>query len=254
MDIKCRYSGLTPDAVVLVTTLRALKMHGGRGKVVAGKPLPAELLQEDLSALERGCANLTRQIENVHHFGVPVVVAINRFPTDTDRELHLVERQAVQAGAEGAYVTEVWRHGGAGGRELAQAVIRAAEKPNRFRFLYPLDWPIDQKIETIATQIYGAAAVDYLPPAQRKLKLYTDLGYGHLPICMAKTHLSLTDDPTQKGAPRGWRLTVRDIRLSAGAGFLYPLCGEMMTMPGLGSSPALHRIDIDENGHTIGLF
>ncbi len=254
MNIKCRYSGLVPDVVVLVTTIRALKMHGGLGKVVAGKPLPDELLKEDLDALERGCANLTKQIDNVHRFGVPVVVAINLFPADTDREISLVELQAVKAGAEGAYVTNVWGQGGAGGTDLARAVIRAAEKPNRFRFLYPLQWPIKKKIETIATQIYGADGVDYLPPAERKLKLYTDLGYADLPICMAKTHLSLTDEPSRKGAPKGWRLTVRDIRLSAGAGFLYPLCGEMMTMPGLGSSPALHRIDIDEHGRTVGLF
>jgi len=254
MNIKCRTSGLVPDAVVLVATMRALKMHGGLGKVVAGRPLPEELLREDLGALERGCANLVKQIENARRFGVPVVVAINRFPADTDREISLVELQAVNAGAEGAFVTEVWAEGGAGGVDLARAVLRAVEKPNRFRFLYPLDAPIDQKIETIATQIYGAEGVDYLPAAQRKLKLYTDLGFADLPICMAKTHLSLTDDPNRKGAPKGWRLTVRDIHLSAGAGFLYPLCGEMMTMPGLGATPALQRIDIDEHGRTIGLF
>lgn len=254
MNIKCRTSGLVPDAVVLVATIRALKMHGGLGKVVAGRPLPEELLREDLGALERGCANLVKQIENARRFGVPVVVAINRFPADTDWEISRIELQAVNAGAEGAFVTEVWVQGGPGGTELARAVIRAAEKPKRFRFLYPLDAPIHQKIETIASQIYGAEGVDYLPAAQRKLKLYTDLGFADLPICMAKTHLSLTDDPNQKGAPKGWRLTVRDIRLSAGAGFLYPLCGEMMTMPGLGSSPALQRIDIDERGCTIGLF
>ena len=254
MDIKCRYSGLTPNCAVVVATVRALKMHSGRFKVVAGKPLDPGLVQENLEAVEEGCANLTKQIENMRLFGVPVVVALNRFTTDTDKEIALVQKIAVEAGAEGAYVSEVWAKGGAGGEELARAVVKAADKPSNFRFLYPLDASIKEKIETIATKIYGADGVDYSPIAEQKIRLYTRTGYDKLPICMAKTHLSLSHDQNLKGRPRGYRIPIRDIRASMGAGFLYPLLGEMRTMPGLPSVPAGNAVDIDEAGRTVGLF
>ena len=254
MDIKCRYSGLTPNVVVMVATVRALKMHGGAGKVVAGKPLPKELVEENIPALEKGAANLIKQIENAKLFGVPVVVAVNRFTSDTDKEIEVVRKIAEEAGAEGAYVSEVWAKGGAGAIELAEAVVAAAENPNDFRFLYPLDIPIKEKIEIIATKIYGADGVEYTPTAEKRIALYEKMGYGNMPICMAKTHLSLTHNPKLKGAPRGWTLPVKDIRASVGAGFLYPLCGEIRTMPGLGSKPAFLNVDIDENGKVVGLF
>jgi formate--tetrahydrofolate ligase len=253
-NIKCRYSGLVPNVVVIVATIRALKMHGGLGKVVAGKPLPDELKRENLPALEKGCANLAANIRIALQFGVPVVVAVNRFSTDTDAEIQLVQRLAVEAGAEGAFLSDVWAKGGAGGIELAEAVLAACEKPSNFRFLYPLDAPIKEKIETIATKVYGAEGVDYLPEAEAKIKLYTSLGYDKLPICMAKTHLSLSHEPSWKGAPKGYRLPIRDIRASVGAGFLYPLCGDMRTMPGLPSVPAFTNVDLDENGRVKGLF
>jgi len=254
MNIKCRYSGLTPDAVVMVCTIRALKMHSGRYRVVAGRPLDPGLTREDLKAVEDGCANLDKQIENVRLFGVPVVVAINLFPTDTAAEIELVRQRSLAAGAEGAHVSEVWASGGAGGEELARAVLKAAERPKHFRVLYELDWPIKQKIETIATRIYGADGVDYLPAAEQQIKKYTDLGYANLPICMAKTHLSISHDPALKGRPRGFRVPIRDVRASLGAGFLYPLLGEMRTMPGLPSEPNTWKIDLDDDGNIVGLF
>ncbi len=253
-NIKCRYSGLIPNVVVIVATIRALKMHGGLGRVVAGKPLPDELKRENLPALEKGGANLAANIHIAKQFGIPVVVAINRFGTDTDAEIKLVQRIAVEAGAEGAFMSDVWAKGGAGGIELAEAVLAAAEKPSNFQFLYPLDAPIKTKIETIATKVYGADGVDYLPEAEAKIKLYTSLGYDKLPICMAKTHLSLSHEPSWKGAPKGYRLPIRDIRASVGAGFLYPLCGDMRTMPGLPSEPAFTKVDLDESGKVVGLF
>jgi len=254
MDIKCRYSGLTPDAVILVATIRALKMHGGLGRVIAGKPLPDGFAKENLDALDKGCANMARQIANVRLFGVPVVVAINHFPTDTEREIALVQQHAVDAGAEGAYLSQVWAKGGEGGLALAEAVIAAAEKPSNFRFLYPLDIPIKEKIEAIATKVYGADGVDYERTAEKKIAQYTEWGYDNLPICMAKTHLSLSHIASWKGVPTGFRLPIRDVRASIGAGFLYPLCGPVRTMPGLGSKPAFKGVDIDEEGRTVGLF
>ena len=254
MNIKCRYSGLIPNCVVMVCSIRALKMHSGKYKVVAGKPLPEELLKEDLKAVEDGLANLEKQIENALIHGVPVVVAINRFFTDTEKEITLVQKKAKEFGAEEAVVSEVWEKGGEGGKDLASAVIKASEKPNNFRFLYSLDSSIKDKIYTIATKIYGAKDVQYLPPAEEKIKIYTNLGWDKLPICMAKTHLSLSHDPTLKGRPRDFILPIRDIRASIGAGFLYPLCGEMRTMPGLPSIPAGTRVDIDKDGKIIGLF
>lgn len=254
MNIKCRYSGLVPDAVVMVCTVRALKMHSGRFRVVAGKPLDPGLARENLTAIAEGCGNLEKQIENVRLFGVPVVVAINTFGTDTDAEIDLIRQRSLAAGAEGAYRSDVWAKGGAGGEELAAAVLKAAEKPKQFRFLYELDRPIKEKIETIATKIYGAEGVDYLLAAEQQIKKYTDLGYGNLPICMAKTHLSLSHDPALKGRPRGFRVPIREVRASMGAGFLYPLLGEMRTMPGLPSEPNTWKIDLDENGNVVGLF
>jgi len=253
-DIKCRVSGLIPNCVVIVATVRALKMHGGLGKVVAGKPLPKELTEENLEYLEKGGANLTANIRIAKEFGIPVVVAINRFVQDTEREIELVRKIAIEAGAEDAVPCEHWAKGGAGAVALAEAVIKACEKPSNFKFLYPLDIPIKDKIEIIATRIYGADGVDYLPEAEEKIELYTKLGYDKVPICMAKTHLSLTHDPARKGAPKGWRLPIRDIRASVGAGFLYPLCGEMRTMPGLPRRPAFMDVDMDENGKVRGLF
>jgi formyltetrahydrofolate synthetase len=255
MDIKCRYSGLTPDVVVLVATIRALKMHGGGPKVVAGRPLDKAYTEENLPLLEAGIANLAKHISNAKLFGVPVVVAVNSFKYDTDEEIKLVQRLAVEAGAEGAYKCTHWMHGGKGALELAEAVVAAANKPREFKFLYPLEAGIKEKIETIAAQIYGADGVDYTPEAEAKVELYTRLGFDKLPICMAKTHLSLTHDPSIKGLPTGWRLPVRDIRASVGAGFLYPLCGAMRTMPGLPTRPVFMDVDLDlESGKVLGLF
>lgn len=253
-NIKCRYSGLIPNAVVMVCSIRALKMHSGKFKVIAGRPLDEGLLKENLDAIELGSSNLKKQIENMKLFGVPVVVAINRFSTDTEREIELVREKSLAFGAEEAVVSEVWAKGGEGGRELAEVVVRVAEKPAKFDFLYPLEMSIKEKIETIATKIYGAKGVDYSGQSLKKIEFYTKKGFDNLPICMAKTHLSLSHDPVLKGAPRDFILPIRDIRASIGAGFLYPLCGEMRTMPGLPSVPAGTKMDIDEQGKVVGLF
>ena len=253
-NIKCRVSGLIPNCVVIVATVRALKMHGGLGKVVAGKPLPPELTVENLEYLEKGCANLVAHINIARLFGIPVVVAINRFTTDTDREIALIRKVAIDAGAEDAVPCEHWAKGGAGAVDLAEAVLKASEKPSNFKFLYDVNLPIKEKIEIIATKVYGASGVDYLPAAEEKIELYTKLGYDKTPICMAKTHLSLSHDPAIKGAPKGFRIPVRDIRASVGAGFLYPLCGEMRTMPGLPRRPAFMDVDLTPDGKVVGLF
>jgi len=254
LNIKCRHSGLKPDAAVVVCTIRALKMHSGKYEVVAGKPLDPGLVREDLDGVEKGVVNLQAHIENIKKFGVPVVVAINRFVHDTDAEIELVRKLAAQAGADEVALSDVWAKGGEGGRELAEAVVRAADKPSEFKFLYPDEASIKEKIETIAKEIYGADGVDFSPAAQAKVKLYEKMGLSHLPICMAKTHLSLSHDPKLKGRPKGFRLPIRDIRASVGAGFLYPLCGDMMTMPGLPAKPAGQNIDIDDDGTVTGLF
>jgi formyltetrahydrofolate synthetase len=255
LDIKCRYSGLIPNVIVIVATVRALKMHGGGPKVVAGRPLDPAYNQENLPLLEKGGENLAKHIENARQFGVPVVVAVNSFKYDTQAEIELVQRIAQAAGAEGAFKCTHWMHGGKGAVELAEAVVDASDKTSNFEFLYPLDWPIKRKIETIATRIYGADGVDYLPEAEAKIELYTRLGYDKLPICMAKTHLSLTHDPALKGRPSGWRLPIRDIRASVGAGFLYPLCGAMRTMPGLPTRPVFYDVDLNlQTGKVVGLF
>ncbi len=253
-NIKCRVSGLQPNCVVIVATVRALKMHGGVGNIRPGRPLPPELVHENLPALERGCENLAKHVENARLFGVPVVVAVNRFTEDTPAEIELIRSRAVAAGAEGAYVSEVWAKGGEGGRELAEAVAAACEKPSKFKLLYPDDMPIKEKITTIATAIYGADGVDFDPIAERKIEAFTKWGLGKLPICMAKTHLSLSHDGNIKGRPRGFRVPVRDIRPSAGAGFLFPLLGTFTTMPGLPSRPAAVDVDIDKDGRVVGLF
>jgi len=254
-DIKCRASGLRPDAAVVVATIRALKMHGGVGKIVAGKPLDPALLAENVDAVTAGSANLAKQIENVRLYNVPVVVAINAFPTDTPAEVEAVQRVALAAGAAGAVVARHWADGGAGAADLAHAVWAAAEQgaPD-FRLLYPDDMPLAQKIETIATQVYGADGVDLLPAAAKQLAQYEKLGFGSLPICMAKTQYSLSHDGALKGRPTGFRVPIREVRLSAGAGFITPLAGEMRTMPGLPSRPGGENIDIDENGEIVGLF
>jgi formate--tetrahydrofolate ligase len=253
-NIKCRASGLTPDAAVLVATVRALKMHSGRFKIVPGKPLDEGLLREDLDALDAGIPNLEKQIENVRAHGVPVVVAINRFPTDTDAEHAAIRKAALAAGASGCEVSEVFAKGGGGGTALAAAVEKACDEGAKFRFLYPLEAPIREKIETIAKRMYGADGIDVQPEAAADIERYEKSGFRDLPICMAKTHLSLSHDPNLKGRPKGFRLPVRSVRLAAGAGFLYPLCGTMMTMPGLGSEPGLERVDIDDQGRIVGLF
>ena len=254
-DIKCRYSGLIPNVVVLVATVRALKMHGGGPKVVAGRPLDSAYTQENLVLLRAGLGNLQHHIKNAKGFGIPVVVAVNSFATDTPAECELVRQAAVDAGAEDAVVCTHWMEGGAGAIKLAEAVVKAAEKPSSFQFLYPLDIPIKQKIETICKEIYGADGVDYSPEAEAKVELYTRLGFDKLPMCMAKTHLSLSHDPSLKGVPKGFRVPIRDIRASVGAGFLYPLLGEMRTMPGLPTRPVFYDVDLNlETGRVVGLF
>jgi methylenetetrahydrofolate dehydrogenase (NADP+)/methenyltetrahydrofolate cyclohydrolase/formyltetrahydrofolate synthetase len=253
-NIKCRVSGLVPNCVVIVASVRALKMHGGGPKVVAGKPLDKDYTEENLELLEKGLPNLLQHVENALKFGVPVVVAINRFITDTDAEIELVRKRAKETGAEDAVVSEVWKKGGEGGAALAEAVVKACEKPSNFKFLYSDDMSIKEKIETVAREIYRADGVDYTPEAESRIRLFTDMGLSHLPLCMAKTHLSFTHDPAIKGTPRGWRLPITDVRASVGAGFLFPLCGTMRTMPGLPTRPVFTDIDLDlETGRVLGL-
>jgi formyltetrahydrofolate synthetase len=254
-DIKCRTSGRVPNAVVLVATVRALKMHGGGPKVTAGAPLAPEYVDENLDLLARGTANMLAHIRIARRFGVPVVVAINRFPTDTAAELELIRKVAIaEDGVVDAVVCENYMKGGAGAVELGKAVMKAAEQPSKFQFLYELDRPIKEKIEIIARDVYGADGVDYSPLAEERIAEYTRLGYDKLPICMAKTHLSLSHDAALKGVPTGFRVPIRDVSASIGAGFLYPLLGTMSTMPGLPTRPAYYDIDIDlETGRILGL-
>jgi formate--tetrahydrofolate ligase len=253
-NIKCRASGLKPDAALLVATVRALKMHSGRFTIVAGKPLPDGLKQEDLDALAAGIGNLQKQIENVRLFGIPVVVAVNRFPGDTDAEIEFVRNAAVEAGALEAHVSTLFADGGKGGEALAHALVKAADQPSAFRLLYPSEASLKEKIETLATKVYGADGVDYEPLAQAQLAKFEANGYGHFPICMAKTQYSLSHDPNLKGRPTGFRFKVRDARVSVGAGFVYPLAGEIMTMPGLGKVPGGARMDIDADGNVVGML
>jgi formate--tetrahydrofolate ligase len=251
-NIKCRTSGLAPDAAVVVATVRALKVHAGAHHVIAGKPLPPALLEERPDEVHVGGANLRKQLENVAMHGVTPVVAINAFPEDFASEHAAIREIAADMGVRSAVCTH-FSDGGRGAVELAEAVVQAAEEPSEFQLLYPSDTTLREKIETIATRVYGADGVDYSPAAARQLDTYGRNGFGSLPICVAKTHLSISSDPNLKGAPTGWRLPVREVRASVGAGFVYPICGDMRTMPGLPSHPAAERIDIDENGEVIGL-
>ncbi|XP_041711200.2 C-1-tetrahydrofolate synthase, cytoplasmic [Coregonus clupeaformis] len=254
-NIKCRYSGLRPHVVVLVATVRALKMHGGGPTVTAGMPLPKEYVEENLELLGKGCSNMRKQVENATHFGVPVVVAVNAFKTDTESELDLICSLAKAAGAFDAVRCSHWAEGGAGAVALGQAVQRASEAPSDFKFLYDVELPIVDKIRIIAQKIYGADDIELLPDAQLKVELYTKQGFGNLPICMAKTHLSLSHEADKKGVPTGFVLPIRDIRASVGAGFLYPLVGMMPTIPGLPTRPCFYDIDLDpETEQVNGLF
>lgn len=254
-NIKCRYSRLIPHVVVMVATVRALKMHGGGPKVVAGKPLAPEYTDENLELLQKGLENLERHIQNATKFGVKVIVAVNSFATDTDAEVDLIRKSAIEFGAMDAIKCTHWADGGLGTKELAEAVVKAAEGESNFEFLYPLEDSIKTKIEKIAKEIYRADGVDYTPEAEEQIKRYTRLGFDKLPICMAKTHLSFSTDATLKGAPTGFRVKVREIRASVGAGFLYPILGDMRTMPGLGTRPSFYDIDLDLNtGKVLGLF
>jgi formyltetrahydrofolate synthetase len=253
-NIKCRYSGLIPNVVVLVATIRALKMHGGGPKVSPGAPLAPEYTSENLELLEAGGGNLAHHIKIARKFGIPVVVAVNRFKDDTDAEIELVKKIARDAGAEAVEMTDHWARGGEGALDLAKAVTAACEKPSHFKFLYDLDQPLKNKIEIIAKEVYGADGLAYEPLAEQQIAKYEEAGFGGLPICMAKTHLSLSHDPTLKGVPTGFTVPVREVRASVGAGFVYPLLGKMSTMPGLATYPAFMNIDIDEDGEIVGLF
>ena len=253
-DIKCRVSGLRPDCVVMVATVRALKTHGGGPKVVAGRPLDSVYTEENLPLLRAGMANLEAHLATIGKFGVPAVVAINQFSTDSQHELDLIKQSALDAGAFAAVTTTHHASGGEGARHLAEAVVEACNQPSRFEFLYPLDRSIKEKIEIIATEIYRAESVEYTPLALAQIADFERAGFGYLPICMAKTHLSISDDPALKGAPRDHIMTVREVRASVGAGFISPMLGEMRTMPGLGATPAFMQVDVDENGEVVGLF
>ena len=254
MDIKCRVSGLKPDSVVMVATVRALKTHGGGPKVVAGRDLDPAYTEENLPLLEAGMANLEAHLATAKSYGVPVVVAINQFPTDTMREHALIKEMSMAAGAFAAVTTNHHALGGAGAAELAEAVVDASNEESDFDYLYGLDQPIKAKIETIAKQVYGADGVEYSATANTQIAEFEKSGFGYLPICMAKTHLSISHDPALKGAPKGFTVPVREVRASVGAGFIYPLLGEMRTMPGLGTKPAYMNVDIDNDGNVVGLF
>ncbi len=248
VNIKCRASGLKPDAVVLVCSVRALKVHSGMFRMVVGRPLDKNIEKENVDAVEHGCVNLEKQIANARLYGVPCIVAINRFRTDSDREIRAIRQKALEHGAFDCVATEFYRYGSRGGMPLALAAIEACQGKSNFRFLYPPDVSIQQKIETIARSVYGARCVHYEPQAEENIALFQKLGFGRLPICMAKTHLSLSHDPSLKGAPKNFVLPVRDVRPSVGAGFLYALCGAIQTMPSLPAHPHGEAIDVDMKG------
>jgi len=258
IDVKCRQSGLKVDCAVIVATVRALKQHGGAFHLRPGMPyskVKETAETENLPAIEKGCANLARNIEIAKMYGVPVVVSVNRFTADTDKELELVRKKALEAGADGAAICEGWAKGGEGALKLADEVVKAVKKPHKMKFLFPDDVPIKEKIETIATKVFGADGVDYSADAEQRIKLYSDLGFNWMTVNMAKTHLSLSHDPNWVGVPKNYKLPIRDIRASVGAGFFYPLCGVFPTMPGLPSRPAFVDVDVDlETGLTKGLF
>jgi formate--tetrahydrofolate ligase len=251
-NIKCRNSGLVPDAAVVVATVRALKAHSGKYKVVPGRPLPEDMVKENPDDVLAGAANLRKQIENVRLHGIPPVVSISTFPTDHSSEYQAIREIAAEMGVRSA-VSSHFDNGGRGAAELAEAVAEAADEPSDFRLLYPDEASLREKIEAVATRVYGAAGVSYSAQAARQLDTYERAGFGRLPVCIAKTHLSISSDPALKGAPTGWTLPVREVRASVGAGFVYPICGEIRTMPGLGSSPAAARIDLDVYGQIEGL-
>ncbi|MBO0693306.1 MAG: formate--tetrahydrofolate ligase [Acidimicrobiaceae bacterium] len=251
-NIKCRYSGLVPDAAVVVATVRALKAHSGKHRIVAGRPLPEALLAENPDEVMEGGANLRKQLENIRLHGISPVVAINAFPTDHPSEWKAIEEIATSMGARSAVCTH-FAEGGKGAAGLAEAVVEAADEPSDFHFLYPVEMPLRDKIETVATKVYGADGVSYSPAANRQLDTYERSGFGNLPVCIAKTHLSISSDPSLKGAPTGWTLPVREVRASVGAGFIYPISGDMRTMPGLGTAPAAFKIDVDADGVISGL-
>ena len=253
MNIVARQSGLRPSCVVVTCTVRALKMHGGLGRVVAGRPLPEELSKENLPALEKGAANMMWAVGIARRFGVPVVVAVNRFEGDTDAEVSLLKEKALEAGAVGCAPSTAFANGGEGAAELAELVKRTVSEPSEFRFLYEDGASIKEKINTLATQIYNADGVSYEPAAERQIRRYEGLGWGNLPLCIAKTPLSLSHDPSRKGVPSDYVFPIWDVRASIGAGFLYPLAGDISTMPGLPREMAAHRIDIDADGNTVGL-
>ncbi|MDA8283021.1 MAG: formate--tetrahydrofolate ligase [Actinomycetota bacterium] len=252
-NIKCRYSGLTPDAAVVVATVRALKSHSGKHRIVAGRELPEALLAENPDEVHEGGANLRKQIENIKIHGVSPVVAINAFPTDHPSEWEAIEEVAASMGARTA-VCHHFSQGGKGATDLAEAVVEAASEPSQFQMLYPDDMPLRDKIDTVARRVYGADGVSYAPTAGRQLDRYEKAGYGNLPVCIAKTHLSISSDPALRGAPTGWTLPIREVRASVGAGFIYPIAGDMRTMPGLGTNPAAFSIDLDADGNIVGLF
>jgi len=256
-NIKCRYSGLKPKAAVIVATVRALKMHGGGPPVSAGKPLQKEYTEENVELLQKGCVNLQKHIENAKKFGVNVVVAVNKFKTDTDAEIEVVKKASMDAGAFDAVLSDHWAQGGAGAADLGRAVEKACKENDEanFRFLYDLDKSIKEKVEIISKEIYGADGVDFSDIAKEQIEKYEKSGFGKLPICIAKTQYSFSCDPSAKGVPTGHRITVREIRSCAGAGFVYPICGDIMTIPGLPTRPGFYDVDIDtETGDVIGLF
>ncbi|MDP6077486.1 MAG: formate--tetrahydrofolate ligase, partial [Acidimicrobiales bacterium] len=251
-NIKCRISGMAPDAAVLVATVRGLKAHSGNHRIVAGKPLPEALLVENPDEVHQGGDNLRKQLENMTVHGVSPVVAINVFPGDHSADIAAIHEIAAEYGARAAATTH-FADGGAGASDLAAAVAEACDETSDFKVLYPDEMSLRDKIRTVADKIYGADGVDFSPQADKQIDTFETNGFGDLPICIAKTHLSISSDPTLKGAPTGWRLPVREVRASIGAGFIYPICGDMRTLPGLGKMPAASGIDIDENGEIVGL-
>jgi len=255
MNIKCRFSGLSPDCVVLVATIRALKMHGGGSPVSAGKPLPAEYLQENVELVQKGAQNMQHHIRSATAYGVPVVVCINSFPGDSDKELAAVREAAMEAGAHDAVPCKSFEYGGEGAYDIAASVKQACDQKGEFKLLYPESMPLADKIRTIAST-YGTTKenVTFSEEASTKLQQFTEMGYGSVPICMAKTPLSLSTDPNLKGCPKDFPVHIRDVRLSAGAGFVIAYAGDIMTMPGLTTRPAYYDVDVDENGNIKGLF
>ena len=251
-NVKCRVSGLSPDAAVIVATIRALKAHSGRFDVKPGRPLPAEMLAENPGDVAAGIPNLRKHIEIVQRFGVTPVVAINAFPSDHESEYDVVRALCEKMGVRYAVSTH-FAEGGEGALDLSRVLLEAMEEPTHFDYLYTLDMPLAQKIETVAREVYGADGVDIAPAAAAALADYERLGFGTLPVVIAKTHLSISSDPTKLGAPTGWRLPVREVRAAVGAGYVYAICGEMRMMPGLARHPNAERIDIDERGNTVGL-